>query len=152
MRVALALTALSFACGGFAIGRVTGTRPDAAVSSTDPRTMIAATQGERIAVLEEMRFTLGTIRRILDGLASDDREAAALAAQELSDRRLGNSIPEFVQRLPADYKSAGLTVHREMGELARELRSGADSRQALRRLGAITGKCMTCHESYRLSP
>jgi hypothetical protein len=102
---------------------------------------------ERDIVRQEMRTMLRSLSLILQGLAVSDLEMVEQAA-----RVSGNAAaiePELARKLPTHFLELDTKLHTRFDQLADTIRTGARG-DLLKRVAALTGYCVACHEVYRL--
>lgn len=118
--------------------------------ATDRRTEVLLSVSERDMVLGEMRSLLNALSGTLAGLGAGDRQAAAAAARGGGMGMAADETPALIGKLPASFKQMGMGMHRSFDDLADALSRGEETQQVLRRMGALTGQCVGCHQLYRL--
>jgi len=102
---------------------------------------------ERDIVRQEMRTMLRSLSLILQGLAVSDLEMVEQAA-----RVSGNAAaiePELARKLPAHFVELDTKLHTRFDQMADTIKTGARG-DLLKRVAAIAGYCVACHEMYRL--
>jgi hypothetical protein len=101
---------------------------------------------ERDIVRQEMRTLLRSLSFILQGLAVSDLEMVEQAA-----RISGNAAaiePELARKLPTHFVELDTKLHTRFDQLADTIKTGARG-DLLKRVAALTGYCVACHEMYR---
>tara|TARA_B110000090_G_scaffold175843_1_gene198193 strand:+ start:417 stop:737 length:321 start_codon:yes stop_codon:yes gene_type:complete len=101
--------------------------------------------------LKEMRGLLEAIEAVTLGISQDDMKAVSLASREvgMGATRSGNEPMTLIAKLPLEFKTLGMSVHRSFDELALEADTMGDGSIILGKLGAILNTCTTCHASYK---
>ncbi len=102
---------------------------------------------ERDIVRQEMRTMLRSLSLILQGLAVTDLEMVEQAA-----RVSGNAAaiaPELARKLPTHFVELDTKLHTRFDQMADTIKIGARG-DLLKRVAALTGYCVACHEMYRL--
>jgi cytochrome c556 len=101
---------------------------------------------ERDIVKKEMRTILRSLSLILQGLAVSDLEMVEQAA-----RLSGNTAaiePELAAKLPTHFAELDTKLHTRFDQLADTIKTGTRG-DLLKRVAALTGYCVACHEMYR---
>ena len=117
----------------------------------DGRAEIVLPAADRDLVLAEMRMLLGAVQGITAALSRNELAAAAVAARNVGTAAAGQVPPALMQALPLDFKTLGHSMHADFDQLALDAEQLGDRDHALRQLGDILGKCVTCHARYRLA-
>ncbi len=120
-------------------------------SSPDGRSAIILTADEKNMVLHEMRVILGAVNGVLKAVAKDDMKAAAVSARTAGMIMAVDGDPGLVAKLPAEFKTLGMSLHGDFDHLAGDIDAGLSREQVIERLGTITDKCVACHSGYRIS-
>jgi cytochrome c556 len=110
------------------------------------RQSVPVTALERQEILAEMRAMMVAVEGITRGLATGDAEAVVLSARS-------SAMPGALSAasLPEPFRAIGMRTHGALEVLARETAAGATGFQGLNHLSSITGNCVGCHASYRLT-
>lgn len=119
--------------------------------STDNRREVGLTAGERDMVLGEMRTMLASVNGVLDGLSRNDRQKMQASATGAGMGMAVDATPGLMAKLPLEFKQMGMDTHRSFDALAESVTKGADDKQVIQALTAITARCVGCHAGYRLS-
>lgn len=124
-------------------------------SGSDGRTTVYLSAGERDIILGEMRHLLKAVQEILKGL-SDSQPAEGRRIAEQAARSGGMSMaadvnPGLMLKLPVVFKQMGMSVHRDLDELADRIAQGAEVPEILNDLSALMTRCVACHETFRLT-
>ncbi len=123
---------------------ITAVHSEESRRSGDARQNVHLHPSDRNAVIGEMRTMLHTISRVLHGMARGD-----LAMVESAARASGMAIavnPDLQAKLPAHFVQQDLKVHRRFDELANAAKRNDN---VLAKLAALTGYCISCHDTYR---
>ena len=122
-------------------------------ASSDERTAIVLNIAERAYVLKEMRGLLEAIEAVTLGISQDEMKAVSLASREvgMGATRSGNEPMTLIAKLPLEFKTLGMSVHRSFDELALEADTMGDGSIILGKLGAILNTCTTCHANYKFT-
>lgn len=122
---------------------------------TDGRTAILLSEGERDLILEEMRDLLKAVRGIVQGLGdADPVEGRKLAEQAARSGGMGMAAdvnPALMLKLPVVFKQMGMTVHRDLDNLGDQIAQGAGIQDILNDLSALMTRCVSCHDTFRLT-
>jgi hypothetical protein len=119
--------------------------------ASDGRSEIVLTAADRDMVLAEMRMFLGAVQNITTALSKDDLQTVADQARSVGTAAVGHIPPSLMQALPLEFKTLGRSVHADFDQLALDAEQLGDRDHALRQLGDLLGKCVTCHATYRLN-
>ncbi len=113
--------------------------------AANARENVRLNQSERNAVLAEMRTMLRSVSRIVHGLARGD-----LAMVETAARASGMAIamsPQLQAKVPGHFIQLDVRMHRRFDELGNAAKRNDN---VLTRLAAITGYCVSCHDTYQI--
>ena len=102
---------------------------------------------ERDIVRQEMRTMLRSLSLILQGLAVSDLEMVERAARVSG--KAATIEPELARKLPTHFVELDTRVHTRFDQMADTIKTGA-SGDLLKRVAALTGYCVACHEMYRV--
>jgi len=102
---------------------------------------------ERDIVRQEMRTMLRSLSLILQGLAVSDLEMVEQAARVSG--KAATIGPELARKLPTHFVELDTRVHMRFDQMADAIKTGAHG-DLLKRVAALTGYCVACHEMYRL--
>lgn len=119
--------------------------------SSDNRVEVVLSAGERDLVLGEMRGLLAAVHGLVAALGDGDSSRAAAAVRGAGMAMAVDVNPTLMAKLPAEFKTMGMSVHADFDALGDTIAAGATDREVLRRAGAVTSKCVACHATYRLS-
>jgi len=118
-----------------------------AQDASDTRERISLAPAERNAVLAEMRTMLKSLNRIMHGLAAGDLAMVEEAARASGIRAALD--PQLEKKLPPQFQELDRRVHQRFNQLADAVKAGTRD-DVVKRLAALTGYCVTCHDAYRL--
>ena len=85
---------------------------------SDSRTAVILAPAERDLILREMRGFLSGVHDILDGLNKNDMKQVASAARRIGMQSAVDVNPALMTKLPLQLKQLGMSVHRDMDDLA----------------------------------
>lgn len=122
-------------------------RPVQAQQATDVLQRVQVVALEREAIAHEMRTMLRSLSLILQGLAVGDLEMTEKAAR--ASGKAGALKPELATHLPTHFVELETKVHARFDQIADASKTGGRS-DLVKRLAAVTGYCVACHEMYRL--
>lgn len=119
-------------------------------AGSDNRTAVVLGVGERELILTEMRNLLGGVQGILDGINHGDMKQAASAARAVGMASAADVNPALMAKLPLPFKQLGMSVHRDMDDLAQAAESGKPAGELQAMLTDTLSKCIACHASWQL--
>ncbi|HSM98346.1 MAG TPA: hypothetical protein VLS47_04965 [Gallionella sp.] len=119
-------------------------------AGSDNRTAVVLGAGERELILTEMRNLLGGVQGILEGINHGDMKQAASAARAVGMASAADVNPALMARLPMPFKQLGMSVHRDMDDLAQAAESGKPAGELQAMLAGTLSKCVACHASWQL--
>lgn len=117
----------------------------------DARTAIVLPPAGRRQVLAEMRAMLRAVDGVVSAAAAGDREAMRESALSGGTRIAVDMAGGLTERLPGEFVGLGMSTHRDFDALAAAIDAGAGRDSVFAMLGSLMDKCVSCHESYRLS-
>lgn len=121
----------------------------AAGESPDPRQNLGFTSEEQAIFLEDMRHMLGSVQRIMQGIADDDREMIAAAAKRSGNRMARNTPASIRAKTPPEFRAIGGPMHMAFEEIA--VRAETDPLEDITALTAnAMNQCMACHAQFRI--
>ena len=117
----------------------------------DRRTEIVLAPAERDLILEEMRQLLKAVHGVITALSSPDQnlKPAEGAARAAGMQMSADVSPAVMLKLPLAFKQMGMSIHKDMDNLADAVVQGESSPQLLARLSNMTARCTTGHDMYR---
>lgn len=117
----------------------------------DERASLKLSDGERAAVLAEMRGFLKSVQGIVAALA-DGKPAAAADAAKPSGMGATHGMPKSLMgKLPMEFRKLGMDTHQKFDALALEAQGMGDGKTMLKQLDAILANCNGCHAGYRFT-
>jgi hypothetical protein len=119
---------------------------------SDNRTTVVLAPAERDLILREMRGFLAGVQAILDGLTRNDMRQVASAARGIGMQSAVDVNPAMMAKLPLSLKQLGMSVHRDMDDLADAAASGKPAAELQSRLANTLSKCVACHAAWQLAP
>lgn len=129
---------------------VRSTEPSVKGVPTDERTAITVDAATRQAVLSEMRTMLTAVQGIVGGAAAWDTAAIRTAAHSAGVAAASEANPEVEAQLGHDFVQLGMRTHMSFDSLATDVSRTTDRETVLRRLAAVMGNCVGCHNQWRL--
>ena len=119
--------------------------------SADRRRAVVLTADEKGMVLAEMRHILEAVHGVLTGVSAGDLPEVARSARSAGMQMEASGPPELLAKLPLDFKTLGLGLHRDFDKLADDVQAGLPKEEVITRLSGITSKCVACHATYRIA-
>jgi hypothetical protein len=119
-------------------------------AAPDGRVAILVEPPERDLLLQEMRLFLEGLQAMAAGLAKDDLGAVATAARGLGSKMTGDVPPALMTKLPLEFKTLGLSVHRDFDQIALDAEGLGMPKHTLGQVSAVMQKCVACHRAYQL--
>ena len=116
----------------------------------DGRTAILLAEGERVAVLGEMRQFLSAVQIITTAVADEDMETIAKTARDVGSQNVERMSPAMIAKLPLEFKTLGFSTHDDFDQIAKDAEELRDPKHTLEQLGAVMGKCVACHSIYQI--
>ena len=120
------------------------------VAGSDNRTAVVLNPGERDFALREMRGMLSSAYGILEGINRGDLKQVAKAARAAGMGTAADVNPALMAKLPLPFKQLGMSVHREMDELAAAAESGKPVEELQQMLTSALSKCVACHAAWQI--
>jgi len=120
-----------------------------AEKSADGRLAIHLNVDERDLVLEEMRTFLESVQLITQGVANDDFNSVANAAQKVG-RAAQQEVPgTLVGKLPLEFKKMGFDTHSQFTQIGLDAEQFSDSKHTLQQLSTVLQNCVACHATFK---
>lgn len=119
-------------------------------SGTDGRTAIVLQANERDLILTEMRGMLASTQGMLEGATQGDLPRIAKAATASGMAAAADVNPALMAKLPMEFKQLGLSVHRDMDEIAKAAEGGKPAPELLKMASNVLTKCVACHAGWQL--
>jgi len=120
------------------------------VEGSDGRTAIVLQPGERDLVLAEMRGLLVATQQILEGANQGDMQRIGKAARAAGMAGAADVNPALLAKLPVEFKQLGMSVHREMDDIAKAAESGKSPAEILQMASDTLNKCVACHAAWQI--
>ncbi len=141
----LCLWVITLSISGYFFIKGTGTIDD------DGRVAIELNREERNLVLGEMRLFLSGIQSILEAITINDLKFVETTASSLGMKAAVDVNPIIMAKLPLDFKSIGMGVHKRFDEMALNVHAGKINKdEVLKEVSDIIRTCVSCHQAYRL--
>lgn len=144
------LLSLVFATATFALVYMFVIRGEV-VPSSDGRSAIVLSAGERDLVLAEMRDFLVAVQAITAAAAEGDAAAVASASRRVGAAAQEGVPPSLMGKLPLSFKQLGFSTHAAFDQLAMDTEALGDTRAVPTALGQLMNNCTGCHAAYRLT-
>ncbi|MDO8291322.1 MAG: hypothetical protein Q7T29_00440 [Gallionella sp.] len=119
-------------------------------AGTDKRTAVVLQAGERELILSEMRGLLASTQGILEGANQGDLQRISKAASSAGMASAADVNPALMAKLPIEFKQLGLSVHRDMDEIAKAAEGGKPVPELLKMASDTLTKCVACHAAWQL--
>ena len=119
------------------------------VPYADGRTSILLSPDERNQVLGEMRAILSGTRDIMDNSINGDLKAAEEQARAMG-MAAANADAQILAKLPLDFSTLGLGLHRSFDDLADFIAANPDPLGIVDEVASLMVQCVACHDAYRL--
>ena len=116
----------------------------------DGRVAIILASSERALMLSEMRGFVSGLQHITDALSREDAKGVAQAAREMGTAGSHDVPLAMMARLPLEFKTLALGVHRGFDALAVHAEADGKATHTLNQLSGILQKCVACHASYEI--
>lgn len=116
----------------------------------DGRSAIVLQSTERDLILSEMRGLLSATQGVLDGANQGDVQLIVKAASDVGMKGAADVNPALMAKLPLEFKSLGMSVHRDMDDIAKAAASGTATADILKMTAATMNKCIACHSAWQL--
>lgn len=120
------------------------------VAGTDNRTAVVLGAGERTLILSEMRGLLAGTQGILEGINHNDAKQVAQAARAVGMASAADVNPVLIAKLPLPFKQLGMSVHRDMDDLAQAAENGKPAAELQTMLTGTLSKCVACHAAWQI--
>ena len=115
----------------------------------DNRVAITLSVAEKDVVLGEMRLLLEGLQGIISGLSNSDFKKVEVSARGNGMVMAQDVNPALMLKLPAEFKSVGIGVHKAFDDLAENI-DGKGVKIILREIDSIMDSCVGCHLTYKL--
>ena len=120
------------------------------VTGTDNRTAVVLGTGERNLILSEMRGLLAGTHDILEGINLNDPKQVAKAARTVGMASAADVNPALMTKLPMPFKQLGMSVHKDMDDLAQAAENGKPASELQGMLTNTLSKCVACHAAWQI--
>lgn len=121
-----------------------------AKTGDDGRLAVELRREERNLVLTEMRQLLAGVQTILEAVTNNDLKVVERTAGALGMKAAADVNPVLMGKLPLEFKSMGMGVHRRFDEMATKVHNGMGKDEVLKEVSDIMLSCVGCHQAYRL--
>ena len=124
-----------------------------AEGAEDGRTPVAVNDVARTYILENMRFHLENVLKVIDALADGNSERAISAAKAFGTQASKENArrPKGMHAsLPPDFVAEAEKFHAVFDVLAEGMTKGDNAAQSMRRLADGMQTCVSCHAFYKL--
>ena len=119
-------------------------------AGADGRTAVVLQANERDLILTEMRGMLAATQAIVEGFNEGDVQRIAKAASSAGMAAAADVNPALMAKLPMEFKQLGLSVHRDMDEIAKAAEGGKPAPELLKMASNTLTKCVACHAAWQL--
>ncbi len=120
------------------------------IASSDGRSAIRLTAGERDLVLVEMRAFLESVKGIIAAVNDGDMGKVAAHARTVGSGAAQEVPVSLMAKLPLEFKTLGLATHAAFDSLAVEAEGAGESKVVMAKLATLMDNCTSCHAGYRL--
>lgn len=120
------------------------------VAGNDGRIAVVLQAGERDLILSEMRGLLVATQGILDGANNGDMQHISQAARAAGMASAADANPVLIAKLPLELKTLGMSVHRDMDDIANAAEKGRPPAEILKMTSGVLTKCVACHATWQL--
>ncbi|MCF6275724.1 MAG: hypothetical protein L3J05_08175 [Robiginitomaculum sp.] len=123
----------------------------------DEREILPLNQMQRQQVLGEMRGLLVATQGVVEGLARDDMQMVADAANAVSMQAHGTvenkqnmKRLKMGQVLPPEFRQLGRGLHIAFGDIAQMATDGKPAKEIQLKLADTMNSCVACHSAYQI--
>lgn len=116
----------------------------------DGRLAVKLHRPERNLVLGEMRMLLAGVQTILEAALNNDMKIVEKTSMSLGMKAAVDVNPTLMAKLPLDFKSTGMGVHKRFDDLALKVHTGASKDEVIKEVSDIMLTCVGCHQAFRL--
>ena len=120
------------------------------VAGTDSRTVVVMQSRERDLFLSQMRDFLSAVQGILEGANQGDMNRIVQSSRSAGMAARGDVSPSLIAKLPSAWKALGMSMHRDMDEIANAAEGGKPAPELLKMTVKALEKCAACHASYQV--
>lgn len=114
------------------------------------RTAVVLQASERNLVLSEMRGLLAATQGIVEGVTQGDAQRISKAARSGGMAAAADVNPALMAKLPLEFKQFGLSLHRDMDEIAKAADGGKPMPELLKMTSDVLTKCVACHAGWQI--
>lgn len=119
-------------------------------AGTDGRTAVVMQHGERDFVMTEMRGLLAATQGILEGANQGDMQRIIKSARSAGMAGAADVRPTLMAKLPIEFKQLGLSLHRDMDDIAKAAEEGVPVQELLKMTSSALAKCVACHSAWQI--
>jgi hypothetical protein len=120
-------------------------------AGTDSRIAIVLQSSERDLILLEMRGLLSATQGILEGANQGDMNRVIQSSRSAGMAAAADVNPLLMAKLPLAFKTLGMSIHRDMDEIADAAEGGKPAPELLKMTSNTLTKCVACHASWQLN-
>ena len=120
------------------------------VAGTDNRIAVVLGTSERDLVLREMRNLLTAAHGILEGINQGNMKQVVQFSRSAGMAVAADVNPTIMTKLPLQFKQLGMSVHRDMDDLAKAAESGKPAQELQQMLTGTLSKCVACHAAWQI--
>ena len=120
------------------------------VTGTENRTAVVLSASERETALREMRNLLVAAHGIMEGINQGNMQQVAQFARSAGMAVAADVNPTIVTKLPLPFKQLGMSVHRDMDDLAKAAESGKPVQELQQMHTGALSKCVACHAAWQI--
>ena len=120
------------------------------VAGTENRTAVVLGASERDLVLREMRGLLSATHGILEGINQGNMKQVVQFSRSAGMAAAADVNPALMAKLPLPFKQLGMSVHRDMDDLAKAAESGKPAPELQQMLTGTLSKCVACHAAWQV--
>jgi hypothetical protein len=120
-------------------------------AGTDSRIAIVLQSSERDLILLEMRGLLSATQGILEGANQGDMNRVIQSSRSAGMAAAADVNPLLMTKLPLAFKTLGMSIHRDMDEIADAAEGGKPAPELLKMTSNTLTKCVACHASWQLN-
>lgn len=137
-------------CATLAAG-MPGWAQERGVAEEERRAPVVLRPNEKTAMLGDMREYLKALQVMFAALAKDDMDAVAAQAKALGRINIFTTYLSFPTVSGVRFRELSAQVHEDFEEIAADAKANRNSKSTLERLATTMKRCVSCHESFRLS-
>lgn len=122
-----------------------------AATDEDKRAPVMLRPNEKTAMLGDMREYLKGLQTIFTALAKEDMDAVAAQAKALGRINVFETYLMFPTVSGVRFRELAAQVHEDFEEIAVDALANRNPKTTLGKLATTMRRCVSCHESFRLS-